>query len=181
MDQVSINGKQFQLLISTHQLDQRIQNLATEINQDYAKEPPLLLAILNGAFIFAADLIRKLTISPEIQFLKASSYRDQMKSSGRVEFEQELASSIRGRHILMIEDIVDTGKTSQALREYLAKEKAQSVKMVSLLFKPTIFQGIQAPEYVGFEIPPSFVVGYGLDFAQKGRELPAIYQLIEPQ
>lgn len=177
MDEVVIKDKTFQKFIPEETLLARISELAAEINTKYADLKPLFVAVLNGAFLFAADFMRELTIKPEIQFIRVSTYGDSMESNKRAKEIMGLAVSPKGRHIVLIEDIVDTGFTAQYLRNELGDRGAASVAMISLLFKPEPFQGDVPPEFVGFEIPPEFVVGYGLDYAQEGRELRSIYRL----
>lgn len=177
MDEVTIKGKQFKLIISEEQLQERIQQLAGQINEDYREHPPLIIPVLNGSFMFTADLIRYLTVQPELYFCKVSSYGDGMFGEDIEEIEFGNNIPLEDRHVLIIEDIVDTGYTSEFLRNHMRSEGCQSVKIISLLFKPDSFLVGPKPNYIGFEIPPAFVVGYGLDFAQQGRELRGVYQL----
>ncbi|MEO0470707.1 MAG: hypoxanthine phosphoribosyltransferase [Bacteroidota bacterium] len=177
MNFVQVKDKRFKLYLSEKEIQSRIDLLAEEINAAYFGKKPLLLPILNGAFLFAADLIRRLTVEPELQFLAISSYEGGMESSGKVRSLIGLDRNIQDRHILFIEDIVDTGHTCDYLHESFAKKGAASIKMASLLYKPESFVGTHKPDFVGFEIPADFVIGYGLDYDQAGRELPAIYTL----
>lgn len=179
MNEVSINDKQFELSLSRAKIHKRVESLQEAINRDYHEKNPLFLPVLNGAFIFAADLVRGLTIHPEIQFIRISTYGDSTVSSSQAKVTFGLEQDLTGRHVLIVEDIVDSGYTSDYIRKYLKIRNVASVKMATLLFKPTKFKGLVPPEYVGFEIEPDFVVGYGLDFAQKGRELPGLYTLKE--
>ena len=179
MEEVIIRKQRFKQIISEMQLDQRIQALAHQINQDYQEKSPLVVGVLNGAVIFLADLIRYLTVRPEMGFFKVSSYGDEMYSSGVGELELGKNVNLEDRHVLLVEDIIDSGETSQFLREYVLNNKAASVRMISLLYKPDSFLCGKKPEYIGFEIPSTFVIGYGMDFAQEGRELRGIYQLNE--
>lgn len=179
MEEVIIRNKRFKLIISEMQLDQRIQALAHQINQNYLNKSPLIIGVLNGAVIFLADLVRYLTVGPEMGFFKVSSYGDEMYSSGVGELELGKNLNLEGRHIILVEDIIDSGETSQFLREYVHNSKAASVCMITLLYKPDSFLCGKKPEYIGFEIPSTFVIGYGMDFAQEGRELRGIYQLNE--
>ncbi len=179
MREVIIRNKRFKLIISEMQLNHRIQALAHQINQDYQDKSPLVIGVLNGAVIFTADLIRNLTVGPELAFFKVSSYGDNMFSSGVEDLELGKNIALKDRHIILVEDIIDSGETSQFLRKYVAQKEAASIKMASLLFKPDSFLCGKKPEYIGFEIPSTFVIGYGLDFAQEGRELRGIYQLNE--
>lgn len=179
MEEVIIRNKRFKQIISEMQLDQRTQALAHQINQDYRDKSPLVVGVLNGAVIFLADLVRCLVVRPEIGFFKVSSYGDEMFSSGVGELELGQNLQVEGRHVILVEDIIDTGETSQFLREYVHSKGAASVRMITLLYKPDSFLCGKKPEYIGFEIPSTFVIGYGMDFAQEARELRGIYQLSE--
>lgn len=177
METVQVKDKIFRQFISPGQLSQRLDELAHQLNQDYQGKAPILLPILNGAFLFAADLIRRLTVQPELQFVRVSSYGQSMISSGNVEMLVGLEMDIRDRHVIVVEDIVDSGLTYSFLRDYLLAKQPASVEMVSLLFKPDSFKGKYKPAYIGYEIPPAFVIGYGMDYAQLGRELSGVYSL----
>jgi len=179
MKEVIIRNKRFNLIISESQLQHRIQALAQQINQDYQGKSPMIIGVLNGAIIFTSDLIRNLTVGPELRFFKVSSYGDNMFSAGVEKLELGEDLDLADRHVLIVEDIIDSGETSNFLRKHALGKGAVSVRMVSLLFKPESFLSGKKPEYIGFEIPPIFVVGYGMDFAQEGRELRGIYQLNE--
>lgn len=180
MNSVFIRGKKFELYLSPEQIQARIKELANEINVSYEGKGLLLLPVLNGAFIFAADLLRYLSVKPEIQFLRISSYGDNMESSGTAQFLLGLQTDVNDRHILLVEDIVDTGYTSDFLRKHFMQYQAKSVSMVSLLFKPeSLVPELSPPEFVGFEVPNKFLVGYGLDYAQEGRELAGLYSLVD--
>ncbi len=178
METVQIKDKSFKLYISKEQLQARIAELAAEINETYKGKDVIVLPVLNGAFMFASDFVRALSVQPEIQFVKVSTYGDGLTSSEHANVLLGLNKGVKGKEVLIVEDIVDTGYTLQFLRQYLSSIGATSVKMVTLLFKPDNFQFDNPPEYQGFAIPSDFVVGYGLDYAQKGRELEAIYTLI---
>lgn len=177
MEKVVLNGKSFDLYLSERQIQARVDALAAELNADYAGLSPLLLPILNGAFIFAADLIRALNVQPGVQFVSISTYGNDTVSSRTVQSAYGLNHlRVRGRHVLIVEDIVDTGFTVEYLRHYLNEQEAASVRVCCLLHKPDALQFGESPEYAGFEIPNEFVVGYGLDYAQQGRELRHIYR-----
>ena len=179
METVQVRDKVFRRFLTPAQLQQRVEAIAAQLNQDYACKRPVLLPVLNGAFLFAADLIRELTVSPELQFVRVSSYRQTMQSSGKVEMLVGLEIDITDRHVIVVEDIVDTGLTFDYLYDYLHAKGPASIEIVTLLFKPQNFQGKHRPRYIGYEIPPAFVVGYGLDYAQSGRELSGIYRVDE--
>lgn len=177
MNEIRVKDKDFELYIDEVTLANRVEELSREINEEYAGKDTLLVPVLNGAFLFAADLIRGLQIEPEIQFFRVSTYGDSMSSNQRAELILGKDIDVKGRHVLLIEDIVDTGNTCDFLMEYVRQRDPASIKLVCLLYKPEAHRGDNIPDYVGFKIPPAFVVGYGLDYAQKGRELNAIYRL----
>ena len=176
MDQIRIKDKIFELYIDEATLQSRVKALAQQVNEDYAGKNPLLVPVLNGAFLFAADLIRELTIEPEIQFFRVSTYGDSMSGIRRPALIMGQDIALKGRHVLVIEDIVDTGNTCDFLMEYAKNQEVASVRLACLLYKPDSHRGANYPDYLGFSIPPEFVVGYGLDYAQKGREHNAIYR-----
>lgn len=173
---VRVHDKTFDLLLSEQTIQQRITEMGEEVALAYNGRTPLLLGVLNGSFVFAADLTRAIPGLVEVDFCKMVSYQgvDSGKHKQLIGFSQTLA----GRDVLLIEDIVDTGKTMALLFEELAKLKVASVKIATLLFKPGVFQGVQRPDFVGFEIDDAFVVGYGLDYNGLGRSLSGIYQLV---
>ena len=177
MSEIQVKDKVFEPFIKEEALARRVEELSEEINEAYAGKNPLLVPVLNGAFLFAADLIRGLKIEPEIQFFRVSTYGDRMTSSQQAELILGKEIDVKDRHVLLIEDIVDTGHTCDFLMDYVRSRGAASIKLVCLLYKPDTHSGKNLPDYVGFEIPPAFVVGYGLDYAQRGRELNAIYRL----
>lgn len=177
MIDVQVHDKQFSPYLSPEKISQRVKELGAGLSKDYAGRDPLLVSILNGSFLFTADLMRAMSLDAEVQFVRVSSYGNNMESSGKMKQLIGLDQEIEGRDILIIEDIVDTGNTLSWMREHFAGRNPASVKCVSLLFKKECFVTGSAPEYFGFEIPNKFVVGYGLDYAQKGRFLDGIYQL----
>jgi hypoxanthine phosphoribosyltransferase len=179
MDRITIKDKTFKPFLTREEIQARIKALARILNQEYADKRPLLIPVLNGAFIFAADLVRQLTIFPEIKFIRISTYGDTMSSSQTAQLLLGLEIDVDDRDVIILEDIVDTGYTSHFFMNYLREQKPRSVRLCTLLFKPDSFKMGRRPDYIGFEIPTKFVVGYGLDYAQQGRELEAIYQLAE--
>lgn len=164
-------------LIGPSALQTRILELAQAINEDYAGKDPLLVCVLNGAFMFTADLIRHLRIRTRIDFLSVSSYGAQTESSGVVAIRRDLTQSVAGEDVLVLEDIVDTGRTLEYLRRHLEAARPKSLRVCALLDKPSRREVQCDADYVGFSIANEFVVGYGLDFNQRYRELPAIYVL----
>jgi hypoxanthine phosphoribosyltransferase len=177
MQTIQLKGLTFEEYLSAQQIDAEVSKLAHRLSQDYHDQAPLFLPVLSGAFIFTADLIRKMSIQPELQFVKLSTYGDSMSSSRKVRDAYGLDKiQVKDRHILIIEDIIDTGFTVSYLLDFLRKLQPASVRVASLLFKPDAYEGQDEPDYFCFDIPNDFVVGYGLDYAQQGRSLPSIYR-----
>ncbi len=165
----------FRVLLSQEKIDKRIVELGRQITEDYRGLQPIIIGVLNGAFIFMADLIRRIEIDVEVDFIKISSYGDAKKSSGRVMMLKDINAEITGRHVLLVEDIVDTGLSLEFLHQKFSALKPASLKYVSFLVKPDSVKTNIHIDYVGFEIPSEFVVGYGLDYKQILRNLPAVY------
>jgi hypoxanthine phosphoribosyltransferase len=178
MNNVQIHDKKFIPYISEEKIREKVRELATSLNRDYQDKKPIFIAILNGAFIFAADLFKLLTIDAEISFIKLASYKG-MKSSGQVITAIGLDIELFNRHVVILEDIVDTGKTLHEFLPQLWHQQPASIKIVALLHKPDATAFPVSVDYAGFEIPDKFVVGYGLDYNGLGRNTPAIYQLLE--
>jgi len=169
-DGIDINLEK--ILISKTQIKQRIIDLGSEISKDYKGKEIHIVGVLNGAFIFLADLARNLKVSCKICFLQASSYNDQKVSSGKVKLMHNL--NLRGKHVLVVEDIFDTGLTLKCILEDLQIQKPKSLEICTLLSKKIPKKVPINVKYVGFEIEDRFVVGYGLDYAEKFREIPYI-------
>ena len=165
-------------LLSAEQIEARVAELGAEISRDYAGESVMLVGTLKGAYILMADLSRKLTIPTQIDFMKVSSYGDATTPS-KIKYDHPATEILTGRHVILIEDIVDTGHTLAFLREEIQKQNPASLKVCALLDKPSRRE-VQLPpcEYIGFTIPDKFVVGYGLDYGQRYRNLPYIGVLI---
>lgn len=179
MEEITYQGLTFEPYIRREEIAKQVRRLAQEIKRDYDGENPLFLCILNGAFVFAADLFRACELhDAEIAFIRYKSYQG-MESTGEVKQLMGLTENIEGRNVLIVEDIIDSGITAAQLRKELAKHNPKSVKMVSLLFKPEALTVGEPPEYVGFEIPSKFILGYGLDLDGLARNLPDIYALKE--
>jgi hypoxanthine phosphoribosyltransferase len=172
-----INGDMFEPFITEEQIQERIKDLAARINADYAGRVPIFIGVLNGSFIFLSDLIREITVDCEIDFFKLSSYGDEKISSGQVTLLKDLNCQVFGRDIIVVEDIVDSGLSIAFIKKIIEKENPKSLKFVSLLLKKGIPKLDFSVDYIGFEIPPDFVIGYGLDYAQKNRNLKSIYRL----
>ena len=175
---MQIHDQQFEIFISSEKITRRVQEMAAQINKDYINKNPLFLSILNGAFIFAADLFREITIPAEISFIKLKSYR-RMETSGKVKELLGLEHNIFNRNIIIIEDIVDTGKTLNHILEEFKELGAKTIEILTLLHKPEVNRKLGNLKYVGFEIPDDFVVGYGLDYDEYGRNLKDLYKVIE--
>ena len=162
------------VVISTEELQARIGELGAEITADYADRPPLLVCILKGAFPFLADLVRAIDLPVEIDFMAVSSYGSSTKTSGIVRIVKDLDAELKGRHVIIVEDVVDSGLTLGYLRRNLGVREPASLEVCTLLVK----EGLQRVDpdlaYVGFRIPPDFVIGYGLDVGEKYRNLPDI-------
>lgn len=174
---VHINSERFDLFLSEDQILKRIRELASQINAEYAGKTPIFIGILNGSFIFFADLIREITVDCEVDFFKLSSYGDAKISSGQVRLLKELNCQVEGRDIVVVEDIVDSGLSIDFIKKLILRENPASFRVVALLFKKSVAKIDFPIDYVGFEIPPEFVIGYGLDYAQKVRNLRSIYRL----
>lgn len=173
-----IHDKAFKKLIKSEDIDARIAELGKQISKDYKEQTPLFIGVLNGAFMFASDLFKNLTIEAEISFVKVSSYRD-LSSTGDVKQLLGLNEPIFNRDIILLEDIVDSGNTIMKLMETLSELGPKSIEVATLLIKPAAVQHSFDVKYAGFEIPADFVVGYGLDYNGLGRNLKDIYQLKE--
>jgi hypoxanthine phosphoribosyltransferase len=165
-------------MIGSSEIAQRVQVIASEINRDYQERNPLFIGVLNGAFLFMADLFKQISIACEIGFIRVSSYNG-MESSGVVKHVIGLSENLSGKHVIVVEDIVDTGETAHFLLEEIKKQNPASLKLATLLYKPASLRKKIIPDFVGFEIEPAFVIGYGLDYDGQGRNLNDIYVLNE--
>jgi len=173
------NGERYVELISEEKIQQRVRELAKQLSDDYKDKCPILMGVLNGAFIFLADLIREMTIDCEVDFVKISSYGGGRVSSGFIKSKKGFDSDVDGRHVIVVEDIADSGRSIKFLEKMFAGTKPASLKFVSLLLKEDNAVVDFELDYVGFNIPTKFVVGYGLDYDQKERNLRSIYVLEE--
>jgi len=163
-------------LITKEEIDVRVKEIAADLSESFNDEIPIFIGILNGSFIFMADLLRELTIDCEMDFIKLASYHG-TQSTGTVKLLKDISADITGRHVIVVEDIIDSGLTIQFIKERLEGAAPKSLTFVTLLMKPDIAEVSFNIDHVGFKIPPDFVVGFGLDFNQKMRHLPAIYRL----
>jgi hypoxanthine phosphoribosyltransferase len=172
-----VNGDRFVLYLTEEQIQQRVKELAARINEDYRDKTPIFIGILNGSFIFFSDLIREITVDCEVDFFKLSSYGDAKISSGQVKLLKDLNCQVEGRDIIVVEDVIDSGLSIDFIKKLIMKENPRSLRVVTLLLKKSVAKIDFPIDYVGFEIPPAFVIGYGLDYAQKVRNLRSIYRL----
>jgi hypoxanthine phosphoribosyltransferase len=168
---------ELRILLSHEQIEAAVKKLAAEIGQDYQDKYPLLIGVLKGSFMFMADLIRHLDFPLEVEFIRLSSYGRSRESSGKIKMVQGLRAKVGGRDVLAVEDIVDTGLTTGFLLDYLRQKKPASLRLCALTDKPSRRQVPVTIDYLGFTIPDKFVVGYGLDWDEKFRNLPDIYLL----
>lgn len=176
MNEVKLKDKNFEIFINEKEINDIISNISNRINESGIINP-LFIAILNGSFLFAADLMRKINIpDTEISFLKLSSY-DGLSTTGNVNKLIGLSKKIEGRNVIVLEDIIDTGITLEKIISLLEKEKVNSIKIATLLFKPNSYQKKFQIDYIGKSIENDFVIGYGLDYDEKGRNLKNIYKL----
>lgn len=171
---VSIEKDIAKILIGTEELQAKIAELGRQISEDYQGRDPLLICLLRGAVVFLSDLIRAIDIPLEMDFMAISSYGDSTESSGVVRLVMDLKSNITGRNVLIVEDIVDTGRTLAYILDNLRTRRPADIKVCTLLSKPTRREIQIDLDYLGFEIPDKFVVGYGLDYAENYRNLPFI-------
>ncbi len=179
MPSIKVHDKEFEIYLSEHDIQEKIKELAKQLENDYKDKNPLFIAILNGSFMFASDIFKNLNIDAEICFIKLASYKG-MKSTGNVITAIGLDQDLYNRHVIIIEDIVDTGKTLYNFLPKLQHQQTASLKIVTLLHKPEATTFPLTIDYIGFSIPNKFVVGYGLDYDGLGRNLKEIYQLAQP-
>lgn len=178
MPVIVVNGKEFEPYLTAALIDQQIKKVGVQINADYNGKRPLFIAILNGSFMFASDLFKELTIDAEICFIKLASYKG-TRSTGNVITSIGLDESLKGRNVLVLEDIVDTGKTLTEFLPQLKDQQPASLKIISLLHKPDALKYPIKIDYLGFNVPNKFLLGYGLDYDGLARNLREIYRLVE--
>ncbi len=177
---LAIKGNRYlarlQVILSADDIKAAVERLARQLSNDYGNTNPLLLGVLKGCFVFMADLVRSVNIAVEVEFVTLSSYGPGRKdTSGNVAVIQGLCAAIKDRHVVIVEDIVDTGHTLRFVLDYLQQRKPASLKVCALFDKPARHQ-VEVPiDYLGFTLPDSFVVGYGLDYDERYRHLPALY------
>ena len=177
--EIWVGNERFKPLLTEEKIQERIKELGDQITKDYEGKLPILIGILNGSFLFLSDLVKNIKIHCEIDFFKLSSYGDEKISSGKVKLLKELNADISERHIIVVEDIVDSGLSIKFIKDLLESHNPASFRIASLLVKPNSLKYKLKIDYIGFEIPNEFVIGYGLDYAQKYRNLNSIYALSE--
>lgn len=177
--QIQLDDMTFGVLYSKALIQQRVKELAEQISEEYADTVPIMVGVLNGAVLFMADLIRALSIDCEMDFIKISSYGNRRVSSGEITMIKDFSADLQGRDVIVVEDIVDSGLSVQYLARRIRSMKPASLKFVSLLVKKGAAKVELNIDYTGFEIDNKFVIGYGLDYQQKKRNVDAIYQLVE--
>ena len=178
-DVVIVGSEKFVTLFNEETIQRRIKEMAAQISEDYKGKTPVFIGVLNGAFIFLSDLIKEVKSDCEIDFFKLSSYGDEKISSGNVKLLKELNCDVSGRDIIIVEDIVDSGLSIKFIEELFSRHTPASMKVCALLVKPNSLKYEVKIDYIGFNIPSKFVIGYGLDYAQKFRNLKNIYVLSE--
>ena len=178
MDTVKIKDKSFRISIHEAEIKRRVKALAEQMSKDLEGKNPIYLAVLNGAFIFAADLLREMTIPCEISFVKLASYQG-TTSTGKVKEVFGVNENLSGRTVVIVEDIVESGQTMKQMIESLGTRNPTSVHICSLFFKPEKLKEELTLDYVAFSIPDDFIVGYGLDYDGLGRELKDVYTIVE--
>ncbi len=178
-DNIMVGDEKFIPYLAEDEIQKRIKELAEQLSEDYKGKVPVFIGVLNGSFLFMSDIIRYMNSDCEIDFFKLSSYGDEKISSGRVKLLKELNCDVNGRDIIIVEDIVDSGLSINYIEDLFSEKKPSSMKVVSLLVKPGSLKYDVKIDYIGFDIPSKFVIGYGLDYAQKYRNLRSIYVLSE--
>lgn len=179
MSRVTLHDKEFELSMPKQDIDRYVKGVAEKINADYkGKEAPIFLSILNGSFMFTADLLRYIELQSKVSFLKLSSYQG-TTTTGKVRELIGLNEDIKGKSVIVIEDIVDTGITLENIITQLEVKEPAEIKIATLLYKPEAYKGTRNVDYVGKEIPNEFIVGYGLDYDNLGRNLGDIYTVVD--
>jgi hypoxanthine phosphoribosyltransferase len=177
MGQITVKDKTFEVSINETTIKQRVREVAQQMSRDLEGKNPLFLAVLNGAFIFAADLMREMTIPCEISFVKLASYQG-TTSTGSIKDVIGINEDLSGRTVVIVEDIVESGLTIKRMMEQLGTRNPASVQVCTLFFKPEKLKEDLKLDYVAFSIPNDFILGYGLDYDQQGRQLKDVYSLI---
>ena len=174
-----VGNEKFVPYLTEVEIQKRIAEIGEVLSEEYKAKLPIFIGVLNGSFMFMADLMKNFSANCEIDFFKLSSYGDEKISTGRVKLLKELNADITDRHLIIVEDIIDTGLSINYIEKLIKEHNPASVKVVSLLVKPESLKFDLKIDYIGFKIPNKFVIGYGLDYAQKYRNLRSIYVLSE--
>jgi hypoxanthine phosphoribosyltransferase len=169
----------YRVVLTAEQIEARVEEMAREISRDLIGEIPVVVGILKGAFVFLADLVRAMNVPAEIDFAQISSYGDETESSGRIKVMKDISTPIAGRHVIVVEDIIDTGRTLHHYLNELRQRGPASVRLAALINKPERQEYTPEVDYLGFTIPYGFLVGYGLDHAGMWRDLPGVYEVID--
>ena len=177
MDKITLHDKRFKICTTAAQIDEAVERVAAQLNKDMANvDTPIFLSVLNGSFMFTADLVRKINFQSDVVFIKVASY-DGTSSTGEVKQIMGLTKSVAGRTVIIVEDIVETGNTIEEMYRILEKEGAADIKVCTLLLKPEAYKKDIQIDYAALQIPNDFIVGYGLDYNQLGRQYKDIYVL----
>ena len=174
-----MGDSQLKLVYSSESIQERIKVLAQQINTDFQGHKLVVVCVLKGAFMFFADLVRRLTITPEIDFIRVASYGGQTESSGEIRLIKDLENSLKSKHVLLVEDVVDSGNSLDFLHKELSARGPESITTCALVDKRERRSVEVSVEYAGFILDQGFIVGYGMDFAEQFRELDAIYEIVE--
>jgi len=178
MTDIWVKNKKFSLFLSENEISNGVESIAESIKRDLREKDPLFICVLNGAFMFASDLIKQLDFPCEVCFIRLKSYKG-VKTGGRVKEIYGLVEEIKNRHVVIVEDIIDTGYTMDQLIKQLSKKNPASLRIATLLFKPESLQLDIKPDYAAINIPNDFIVGYGLDYEGHGRNLRNIYKICD--
>ncbi len=173
---MEVNGKNFKPLIAQEEIESKIKFLARRISEDYKDLDPVILGVLNGSYMFFAELTKSLSFETQIGFIRYQSYAG-TSSTGQFQISLPLPKEIKGRHVIIVEDIIDSGATLKKIMEDAADLSPKSIELATMLIKPKVFRNKYPVKYIGFEIPDNFVIGYGLDYDGRGRNLPDIMVL----
>lgn len=178
MKTIKVKDKEFSVSITSHEIDKAVERVANKINEDFEGESPIFLIVLNGSFMFASDLLKKVNLTCLTSFVKLSSYQG-TQTTQNVKTLLGLNEEIKGKKIIIIEDIIDTGITMDNFLHALKEFEPADVKIATFLFKPNAFKKDYKIDYIGIEIPNDFIIGYGLDYDGYARNLPDIYKIVE--
>ncbi len=175
---IQLHGKYFRPLISAEEIQTAVKKVAVEIAADFKNEAPVFVGVLNGAFMFASDILRNYPHPCELCFVKLSSYQG-LSSTGIVKTLLDVPETVQGKSVIILEDIIDTGRTLSELVDLFSRMSIKQFKIATMFYKPDAYKGEYSIDYVGISVPDIFIVGYGLDYNELGRNLPGIYQIDE--